>query len=154
MSSNKHTVQYGIVYSGATILGATILNAAVTACFVRTAGAGRQKKQAASEALAGYRANLRAGRAHRLGLRFHPRPGACASRLALGGHSPATVKFITIAMCEMARYGTAGPAEALRRAMLAQIGKGEDRQAHPACWAPFVVVREGARRRGDGKALI
>jgi CHAT domain-containing protein len=39
---------------------------------------------------------------------------------------------------------TLGRAEALRRAMLAMIDKGEPRQAHPSYWAPFVVVGEGA----------
>jgi CHAT domain-containing protein len=39
-----------------------------------------------------------------------------------------------------------GRAEALRRAMLALIDKG-GAQAHPAYWAPFVVVGEGAGPR-------
>jgi CHAT domain-containing protein len=29
--------------------------------------------------------------------------------------------------------------------MLALIGKGESYEAHPAYWAPFVVVGEGGR---------
>jgi hypothetical protein len=37
-----------------------------------------------------------------------------------------------------------GLAEALRRAMLAMIDKGKPHEAHPAYWAPFVVVGEGA----------
>jgi CHAT domain-containing protein len=37
-----------------------------------------------------------------------------------------------------------GAAEALRRAMLAMIDTGEPRQAHPAFWAPFVVIGEGS----------
>jgi CHAT domain-containing protein len=41
--------------------------------------------------------------------------------------------------------GGADPhAEALRRAMLALVARG-GRAAHPAIWAPFVVVGEGAR---------
>ena len=36
-----------------------------------------------------------------------------------------------------------GHAEALRRSMLGLIHKGEPREAHPAYWAPFVVVGEG-----------
>jgi len=36
-----------------------------------------------------------------------------------------------------------GRAEALRRAMLAMIDKGKPHEAHPAYWAPFVVVGEG-----------
>jgi CHAT domain-containing protein len=39
-----------------------------------------------------------------------------------------------------------GRAEALRRAMLAMIDKGKPHEAHPAYWAPFVVVGEGAAR--------
>jgi hypothetical protein len=35
-------------------------------------------------------------------------------------------------------------AEALRRAMLAMLETGSPREAHPAYWAPFVVVGEGA----------
>ena len=31
--------------------------------------------------------------------------------------------------------------------MLALIGKGEPQEAHPAYWAPFVVVGEGAAAR-------
>ena len=34
--------------------------------------------------------------------------------------------------------------EALRRSMLALIEKGEPHEAHPAYWAPFVVVGEGS----------
>lgn len=37
-----------------------------------------------------------------------------------------------------------GRAEALRRAMLVVIDTGTAREAHPAYWAPFVVVGEGA----------
>jgi CHAT domain-containing protein len=59
--------------------------------------------------------------------------------------SDATVKLITGAMREASRDAKAGRAEALRRSMLALIGKGEARQAHPAFWAPFIVVGEGAR---------
>jgi hypothetical protein len=42
---------------------------------------------------------------------------------------------------------TLGRAEALRRAMLAMIDKGAPRETHPAFWAPFVVVGEGAAGR-------
>jgi len=38
-------------------------------------------------------------------------------------------------------------AEALRRSMLAIINKGEPGEAHPAYWAPVVVVGEGASTR-------
>jgi CHAT domain-containing protein len=59
--------------------------------------------------------------------------------------SNATVKLITSAMREIARDQAVGRAEALRRAMLALIDKGEAHDAHPAFWAPFIVVGEGAR---------
>jgi CHAT domain-containing protein len=36
---------------------------------------------------------------------------------------------------------------ALRRAMLAMIDTGKPHEAHPAYWAPFVVVGEGAAMR-------
>ena len=59
--------------------------------------------------------------------------------------SNATVKLITAAMREIARDKTVGRAEALRRAMLALIDRGDPQEAHPAFWAPFIVVGEGAR---------
>ena len=40
-----------------------------------------------------------------------------------------------------------GRAMALRRSMLALINKGAPGQAHPASWAPFVLVGEGAAAR-------
>jgi len=57
--------------------------------------------------------------------------------------SDATVKLITGAVGEMARDPKVGRAEALRRSMLALIDKGSPHEAHPAYWAPFVVVGEG-----------
>lgn len=59
--------------------------------------------------------------------------------------SEATVKLITGAMGEIARNPKVGRAEALRRSMLALIDKGAAREAHPAFWAPFIVVGEGTR---------
>jgi hypothetical protein len=53
------------------------------------------------------------------------------------------VQLITHAVGATSHDKTLGRAEALRRAMLAMIDKGEPRQAHPAYWAPFVVVGEG-----------
>jgi CHAT domain-containing protein len=60
-------------------------------------------------------------------------------------YSDATVKLITAAISEMASNPKVGRAEAMRRAMLALIDKGKPEEAHPAYWAPFVVVGEGAR---------
>jgi CHAT domain-containing protein/tetratricopeptide (TPR) repeat protein len=59
--------------------------------------------------------------------------------------SNATVKLITAAMREIGRDRTVGRAEALRRAMLAMTDKGTAHEAHPAYWAPFIVVGEGGR---------
>ena len=61
-------------------------------------------------------------------------------------YSKATQKLLTATLDEMARDAKAGRAEALRRAMLVLIDKGTPEEAHPAFWAPFVVVGEGAAR--------
>ena len=62
-------------------------------------------------------------------------------------YSDATVKLITSAVGAIARDKSLGRAEALRRAMLAMIDKGEPNEAHPSYWAPFVVVGEGAAQK-------
>jgi CHAT domain-containing protein len=62
-------------------------------------------------------------------------------------YSDATVKLVTGAVREMARDPQVGRAEALRRSMLALIDKGAPHEAHPAYWAPFVLVGEGADGR-------
>ena len=62
-------------------------------------------------------------------------------------YSDATVKLITRALSTMAADTSVGRAEALRRSMQAMIDKGEPHEAHPAYWAPFVVVGEGAAAR-------
>ena len=54
------------------------------------------------------------------------------------------MKLITGAVSRMAADKTVGRAEAMRQSMLAIIGKGEPIEAHPAFWAPFVVVGESA----------
>jgi CHAT domain-containing protein/tetratricopeptide (TPR) repeat protein len=58
--------------------------------------------------------------------------------------SEATVELITKAFNEIKADRKVARAEALRRSMFALIGRG-GRHAHPALWAPFVVVGEGAR---------
>jgi CHAT domain-containing protein len=63
--------------------------------------------------------------------------------------SDATVKLITGAVGRMASDKSIGRAEAMRQSMLAMIDKGEPLEAHPAYWAPFIVVGEG----GGGSAL-
>jgi CHAT domain-containing protein len=52
--------------------------------------------------------------------------------------------LITSAVGVTTRDKSLGRAEALRSAMLTMINKGDAREAHPAYWAPFVVVGEGA----------
>jgi CHAT domain-containing protein len=54
------------------------------------------------------------------------------------------VKLITGAVSRMATDKDVGRAEALRQSMLAVIDKGTTAEAHPAFWAPFIVVGEGA----------
>ena len=56
----------------------------------------------------------------------------------------AAVKLITAAVGEIARDPTLGPAEAMRRSMLALVHGGSHEESHPSHWAPFVVVGEGA----------
>jgi CHAT domain-containing protein len=62
-------------------------------------------------------------------------------------YSETTVKLITKAVSEMSSDPKVGRAEAMRRSMLALIDKGSNEEAHPAFWAPFVVVGEGAAGR-------
>jgi CHAT domain-containing protein len=58
--------------------------------------------------------------------------------------SEATVRLVTRAFDELKREPGIGRAEAMRRSMLALTAAG-GRNAHPATWAPFVVVGEGGR---------
>ncbi len=57
--------------------------------------------------------------------------------------SGVTVKLITGAMTRLATDKTIGRAEAMRQSMLALVEQGAPQEAHPASWAPFVVVGEG-----------
>ena len=59
-------------------------------------------------------------------------------------NSDATVKLITRTLGTMAADKTASRSEALRRSMVDLIERGEPHEAHPAHWAPFVVVGEGS----------
>jgi CHAT domain-containing protein len=58
--------------------------------------------------------------------------------------SDATRKLITKALSNMAADKSVGRAEAMRRSMLDLIDKGTPLESHPAYWAPFIVVGEGA----------
>jgi CHAT domain-containing protein/tetratricopeptide (TPR) repeat protein len=58
--------------------------------------------------------------------------------------SDSTVKLITKALTIMASDKSVGRAEAMRRSMVAMIESGNPKGAHPAYWAPFVVVGEGS----------
>ena len=53
-----------------------------------------------------------------------------------------TVKLVTGAMSQLVADQTMGRAEAMRQSMLALIDKRTPQEAHPAFWAPFVVVGE------------
>jgi tetratricopeptide (TPR) repeat protein len=61
--------------------------------------------------------------------------------------SDATVKLITKAIAELKANPEIGRAEALRRSMLSMIADGKSYEAHPAFWAPFVLVGEGGAAR-------
>jgi CHAT domain-containing protein len=57
--------------------------------------------------------------------------------------SDATVKLITKAIAELKANSKIGRAEALRRSMPSMVDTGKHYEAHPAIWAPFVLVGEG-----------
>jgi hypothetical protein len=61
--------------------------------------------------------------------------------------SQPTVKLITKAVDELKHDPKIGRAEALRRSMVSMIDAGRDHEAHPAYWAPFVLVGEGGAAR-------
>jgi CHAT domain-containing protein len=64
----------------------------------------------------------------------------------LGGQFRRHRQLITKAFDELRADPKIGRAEALRRSMLALVATGGG-SAHPANWAPFVVVGEGAAAR-------
>jgi CHAT domain-containing protein/tetratricopeptide (TPR) repeat protein len=61
--------------------------------------------------------------------------------------SDSTVKLITKAIAELKANPKIGRAEALRRSMLSMMANGKTYEAHPAFWAPFVLVGEGGAAR-------
>jgi formylglycine-generating enzyme required for sulfatase activity len=65
-----------------------------------------------------------------------------------------TVKLITGAVGRMSSDKRIGRAEAMRQSMLALIDKGENYETHPAFWAPFVVVGEGATQMSEDFHVI
>jgi CHAT domain-containing protein len=61
--------------------------------------------------------------------------------------SDSTVELITNAIAALKDNPNTGRAEALRRSMLSMIANGKSYEAHPAFWAPFVLVGEGGAGR-------
>jgi CHAT domain-containing protein len=61
--------------------------------------------------------------------------------------SVSTVSLITSAVAMLTVDPTIGRAEALRRSMQLMLETGKEDEAHPAVWAPFVVVGEGGATR-------
>ena len=73
------------------------------------------------------------------------------SRALLVSHWPVVsdaAVTLTTSMLAAAKTGLTR-AEAHRQAMMAMIDTGLARNAHPALWAPFVVVGEGGIRHGQ-----
>ncbi len=62
-------------------------------------------------------------------------------------YEQAAVKLVTKAFDEMEADASIGRAEALRRSMAYLVVSGRDYESHPAYWAPFAVVGEGAAGR-------
>ena len=58
-------------------------------------------------------------------------------------NSEATVKLISNAVKQMSLDPRVGRSEAVRQSMLQLIDHGNEQEAHPAFWAPFVVVGNG-----------
>jgi CHAT domain-containing protein len=62
------------------------------------------------------------------------------------GYSDAAVRLTTRAFAELDRTPKAGRAEAFQRSMIALMDdRSQTDNAHPAVWAPFVVVGDGGR---------
>ena len=61
-------------------------------------------------------------------------------------YSDAAVRLTTRAFADLGRHPNEGRAEALQHAMIDLMDdRSEDDNAHPAVWAPFVVVGEGGK---------
>jgi hypothetical protein len=69
-------------------------------------------------------------------------------------NSKATVQLITGAAGELKGDPNIGRAEAMRRSALALIDHGQPDEAHPAIWAPFVVVGEGGTTFAAAEAQV
>lgn len=62
-------------------------------------------------------------------------------------YSDAAVRLTTRSFAALELHQNMGRAEALQQAMSALLDdRSHDDNAHPAVWAPFVVVGEGGRR--------
>jgi hypothetical protein len=64
-------------------------------------------------------------------------------------NSDAAVKLTTRAFAELNAHPEIGRAEALRRSMVELINYGPIESAHPAVWAPFVLVGEGGNTQHE-----
>jgi CHAT domain len=62
-------------------------------------------------------------------------------------NSDATTSLIAGAMKRLGADRTLGRTEAMHQSMVALIDSGKLYQAHPAFWAPFVIVGEGSAAR-------
>ena len=67
--------------------------------------------------------------------------------------SDAAKRLITKTFEEMQVTPKIGHSEALRRAMLDIIKTGNDSEVHPAYWAPFFLVGEGAADVAQSSAV-
>lgn len=67
-------------------------------------------------------------------------------------NSSSTVKLITGTFAALDKQPGIGRADAMRRSMVDLIDNGEPHEAHPAYWAPFIVVGEGGTGFGASKA--
>ncbi len=64
-------------------------------------------------------------------------------------HSDAAVKLMTGTFAELNANPIIGRAEALRRSMARLIGSGTPADAHPANWAPFVLVGRSREQQSE-----